>query len=76
MKSRVNITIYTPDGTAIVQGQHFSMQLPNTYRAQAVLEFDVLAETINSTKTEIMIDIAQAGRHTYGAVKATLFASC
>ena len=72
----LNITIYTPDGTSIVQGKHFSLPLRNVYKSQTVLEFDVFAETINSAKTEIMIDIAQAGRHTYGAVKATLFASC
>ncbi len=71
----IDVTIYTPEGVNILQGKHFSMQLPNRYKKQAVVEFDVFAEVINSGKVEFMIDIAQAGRHTYGAVKATLYAS-
>ena len=70
-----NITIYTPDGVSIVQGSHFSMPLQNTYQYKAVLEFDVLAEQIHSGRVDVLLDVAIAGRHTFGVVKATLFPS-
>jgi len=70
----IDITLYTPDGVTIAQGKHFSMPLQNYYMYKAEVEFDVIVEQFTGPKVDIMIDISFAGRHTYGAMKATLYA--
>lgn len=68
-----DVTLYTSDGVQILQGNYFSVPINHTYKYKAVIEFEVFAEYFSSNKIDIMIDVSLAGRHSYGAIKATLY---
>lgn len=70
----INVKIYGPEGITIAQGKNFSAPLQNTYLSKTCFQLDVTAEQILNAKTELLIDISMEGRHTYGVVKAILYA--
>lgn len=70
----LNLKWYLPEGIKIIQGRETSVFLPYLHATKAELEFDILVESLNGNKVELLLDITSNGRHTRGTIPVVLIA--
>jgi hypothetical protein len=66
------ITLYTPKGINVINGQSVSMPINTLYGSKAEAEFIFSAEDFNGAKLELIVDVSLEGRHSSGQVKVVL----
>lgn len=68
----LNLKWYVPNGIKVLQGLETSVFLPYLHATKAELEFDIVADNLNGSKIEFLLDITSNGRHTRGIIPVVL----
>lgn len=70
----VRIHAFLPEGVTVNGASSVMLQLNNLHRYTADASFELNTENFTGEKLEFLLDISLNGRHSYDAVKVTLFA--
>jgi len=72
MQQWAKITLYTPEGIKVLNGQSVLKPLNNLYGSKAEAEFIFNAAEYQGAELELIVDVSLNGRHSNGQVKVTL----
>ena len=66
------ITLYAPEGVAVLGGRQVMLPLNNLWDASAQAEFQIDADLYAGGRLELLLDVQLEGRHSYGCLKIVL----
>ncbi len=67
------ITLYAPDGVAVLGHKQFVLPLNYNWGACAEATFEIDAEGYNGGRIELLVDVSLEGRHSTGTAKVVLY---
>ncbi len=69
----VTATLHVPAGIRILSAPVQSANLPALYRSEGVMEFEVVADTLQGPRMDLILDVCLNGRHSNGLMKVSFF---